>query len=248
MLCTVQCRPASACARKSPPRGCTLKKQDKTRQDKPHPKGCNQAPPPAKTYRNRANKRGKGSQNADDREEHHQKKVGGGVAQRPNSRSHRAGRQARFRIMSACGFLLPAWRTNECCVVRLCTLNRGLFGGIDFPSSWESTGHHVRMTELLPPSPPSTDSSSEQAFSSDRRRAVVVDGCVILSTHPLSFSKPRLLPQYSTHAGQTKARASSTTDWVVAAIEEVKSALSASHTFKHTSKPKPNKRRLLFRP
>jgi len=31
MLCTVQCRPASACARKSPPRGCTLKKQDKTR-------------------------------------------------------------------------------------------------------------------------------------------------------------------------------------------------------------------------
>jgi len=25
-------RPASACARKSPPRGCTLKKQDKTRQ------------------------------------------------------------------------------------------------------------------------------------------------------------------------------------------------------------------------
>jgi len=33
MLCTVQCRPASACARKSPPRGCTLKKQDKTRQD-----------------------------------------------------------------------------------------------------------------------------------------------------------------------------------------------------------------------
>ena len=30
MLCTVQCRPASACARKSPPRGCTLKKQDKT--------------------------------------------------------------------------------------------------------------------------------------------------------------------------------------------------------------------------
>ena len=30
----VQCRPASACARKSPPRGCTLKKQDKTRQDK----------------------------------------------------------------------------------------------------------------------------------------------------------------------------------------------------------------------
>jgi len=34
MLCTVQCRPASACARKSPPRGCTLKKQDKTRQDK----------------------------------------------------------------------------------------------------------------------------------------------------------------------------------------------------------------------
>ena len=29
MLCTVQCRPASACARKSPPRGCTLKKQDK---------------------------------------------------------------------------------------------------------------------------------------------------------------------------------------------------------------------------
>ena len=32
MLCTVQCRPASACARKSPPRGCTLKKQDKTRQ------------------------------------------------------------------------------------------------------------------------------------------------------------------------------------------------------------------------
>ena len=35
MLCTVQCRPASACARKSPPRGCTLKKQDKTRQE-PH--------------------------------------------------------------------------------------------------------------------------------------------------------------------------------------------------------------------
>ena len=34
MLCTVQCRPASACARKSPPRGCTLKKQDKTRQGK----------------------------------------------------------------------------------------------------------------------------------------------------------------------------------------------------------------------
>ena len=33
MLCTVQCRPASACARKSPPRGCTLQKQDKTRQD-----------------------------------------------------------------------------------------------------------------------------------------------------------------------------------------------------------------------
>ena len=33
MLCTVQCRPASACARKSPPGGCTLKKQDKTRQD-----------------------------------------------------------------------------------------------------------------------------------------------------------------------------------------------------------------------
>ena len=33
MLCTVQCRPASACARKSPSRGCTLKKQDKTRQD-----------------------------------------------------------------------------------------------------------------------------------------------------------------------------------------------------------------------
>jgi len=33
MLCTVQCRPASACARNSPPRGCTLKKQDKTRQD-----------------------------------------------------------------------------------------------------------------------------------------------------------------------------------------------------------------------
>ena len=32
MLCTVQCRPASACARKSPPRGCTLKIQDKTRQ------------------------------------------------------------------------------------------------------------------------------------------------------------------------------------------------------------------------
>ena len=32
MLCKVQCRPASACARKSPPRGCTLKKQDKTRQ------------------------------------------------------------------------------------------------------------------------------------------------------------------------------------------------------------------------
>jgi len=31
MLCTVQCRPASACARKSPSRGCTLKKQDKTR-------------------------------------------------------------------------------------------------------------------------------------------------------------------------------------------------------------------------
>ena len=30
MLCTVQCRPASACARKSPPRGCTRKKQDKT--------------------------------------------------------------------------------------------------------------------------------------------------------------------------------------------------------------------------
>ena len=29
MLCTVQCRPASACARKSPPRGCTRKKQDK---------------------------------------------------------------------------------------------------------------------------------------------------------------------------------------------------------------------------
>ncbi len=29
MLCTVQCRPASACARKSPPRGCTLMKQDK---------------------------------------------------------------------------------------------------------------------------------------------------------------------------------------------------------------------------
>jgi len=33
MLCTVQCRPASACARNSPPRGCTLKKQDKTRQE-----------------------------------------------------------------------------------------------------------------------------------------------------------------------------------------------------------------------
>ena len=32
MLCTVQCRPASACARKSPPRGCTVKKQ--ARQDK----------------------------------------------------------------------------------------------------------------------------------------------------------------------------------------------------------------------
>ena len=32
MLCTVQCRPASACAKKSPPRGCTLKKQDKTRE------------------------------------------------------------------------------------------------------------------------------------------------------------------------------------------------------------------------
>jgi len=32
MLCTVHFRPASACARKSPPRGCTLKKQDKTRQ------------------------------------------------------------------------------------------------------------------------------------------------------------------------------------------------------------------------
>ena len=31
-LCTVQCRPTSACARKSSPRGCTLKKQDKTRQ------------------------------------------------------------------------------------------------------------------------------------------------------------------------------------------------------------------------
>jgi hypothetical protein len=31
MLCTVQCRPASACARKSPPRGCT-RRQDKTRQ------------------------------------------------------------------------------------------------------------------------------------------------------------------------------------------------------------------------
>ncbi len=35
MLCTVQCRPASACARKSPPRRCTLKKQDKTRQEGP---------------------------------------------------------------------------------------------------------------------------------------------------------------------------------------------------------------------
>jgi len=35
MLCTVQCRPASACARKSPPRGCTLKKQDKTRHERP---------------------------------------------------------------------------------------------------------------------------------------------------------------------------------------------------------------------
>jgi len=31
MLCTVQCRPASACARKSLPRGCTPKE---TRQDK----------------------------------------------------------------------------------------------------------------------------------------------------------------------------------------------------------------------
>jgi len=31
MLCMVQCRPASACAMKSPSRGCTLKKQDKTR-------------------------------------------------------------------------------------------------------------------------------------------------------------------------------------------------------------------------
>jgi hypothetical protein len=31
VLCTVQCRPASACARKSPPRGCT-RRQDKTRQ------------------------------------------------------------------------------------------------------------------------------------------------------------------------------------------------------------------------
>jgi len=33
-LRTVQCRPASAYAGKCPPRGCTLKKQDKTRQDK----------------------------------------------------------------------------------------------------------------------------------------------------------------------------------------------------------------------
>ncbi len=32
MLCTVQCRPASACTIKSPPRGYTQKKQDKTRQ------------------------------------------------------------------------------------------------------------------------------------------------------------------------------------------------------------------------
>jgi len=31
MLCTVQSRPASAYARESPPRGCSLKKQDKTR-------------------------------------------------------------------------------------------------------------------------------------------------------------------------------------------------------------------------
>ena len=35
MLCTVQCRPAAACARYSPPRGYTLKKQEKTRQAPP---------------------------------------------------------------------------------------------------------------------------------------------------------------------------------------------------------------------
>jgi len=40
MLCTVQCRPASACARKSPPRGCTRKKQDKTRQPRKRPEPC----------------------------------------------------------------------------------------------------------------------------------------------------------------------------------------------------------------
>jgi len=48
MLRTVQCRPASACAGKCPPRGCTLKKQDKTRQEIIHRRPDDDLPTPPK--------------------------------------------------------------------------------------------------------------------------------------------------------------------------------------------------------
>ena len=159
-----------------------------------------------------------------------------------------AGRQARFRIMSACGFLLP--RVVHEGMLRGAFCAREIVGCLAAPTSLVlgNASYQVRIDRVCPPLL-STRSSSSSKVSEIVAVPSSSMGVSSLSTSPSNFLHTLSPSQYSTHAGQTKARASSTTNWGSCRNRgsQVR-PLRKPHVQAHEQSQSQNKRRLPFRP